>query len=300
MSFAPIAIFAYNRPDHVEVLLNSLIGNIEYKDSPITVYCDGPRTEDEVDKVKQTRKIIKKLLPTANIVEREKNLGLANSLIKGVSEQCNKYGRVIVFEDDLELAKDALAYFNKALDTYVNEDQVMHISGYRLPIEKSLNKSFFFREASCWGWATWQRAWQHFQSDSRFLMDYLFKNRLISEFNTNNSYMYWEMLNARRVNKIDSWAIHWYASIFIKKGLALYPGHSKIRNTGLDGSGIHCSETTEYDVNLSEGNTVFPDKIKENKEVLNAVMNFRYKGIYGQLDNLMRNYLALYRYLREI
>ena len=56
---------------------------------------------------------------------------------------------------------------------------------------------------------------------------------------------------------------------------------------------------TEYDVNIYEGNTVFPDQVKENKEVLNAIINFRYKGMYGQLDNLIRNYLALYRYLRE-
>lgn len=297
MSFSPIAIFVYKRPIHTKRMVDSLIKNNEYMDSPITVYCDGPRTEQDIKEVAETRGIIKKMLPKANLIEQDENQGIAASIINGVSEQCKKYGRVIVFEDDLVLSSDVLRYFNKALDYYEADENVMHVSGYTLPVERELPSTFFFREASCWGWSTWERAWKNFEPDSKLLADYLFSNQLLKEFNVNNSYPYWEMLLARINNEIDSWAILWYASIFMNKGLALFPGKSKIQNTGFDGSGNHCGRTTQYDVDLYEGDVNYPAQINENNAALEAIVEFRKKGIMSFIDHRIRNFRAVARYL---
>ncbi|NNE36914.1 MAG: glycosyltransferase family 2 protein, partial [Gammaproteobacteria bacterium] len=98
MTTSPIAIFVYKRPEHTKQMLISLCQNPGYESAEITVYCDGPRSNADDQDISATRGMVRKLLPQANIVERDENLGLANSIITGVSEKCQKYGRVIVIE----------------------------------------------------------------------------------------------------------------------------------------------------------------------------------------------------------
>jgi len=297
LTLAPIALFVYNRPIHTRRMVESLCKNPEYLDSPITVYCDGPKNDKEKEDVISTRKVIRETLPNVSVVEHEKNTGLANSIIKGVSEQCNKHGRVIVIEDDLLLSPVILRYFNEALDYYESNEKVMHISAYMYPVNKQLPSSFFYRETSCWGWATWGRAWKHFEPNGKIIADYIFRNNLSKKFNVNNSYLFWEMLLAQDSGRIDSWAIRWYGSVFMKEGLALSPGKSLIQNTGFDGTGINCNITGEYEVELSEEIPVLHNEISECKAALHAIIEHRSKSYIKRILNNIKHYRIIGSYL---
>ena len=276
---APIAVFLYNRPDHSRGILDCLRRDPIVADSPVTIYCDGPGHADHEGLVEETRLIARELAPEeARIVERDENFGLARSIITGVTEQCERHGRVIVLEDDLELSPAALAYFNAALDHYEGEDRVMHVAGYIYPVDAELPETFFYREASCWGWATWARAWAGFEPDARKLLSRLRRSGRIREFDIEGSYDYERMLYRQWRGKIDSWAIRWYASVFLNGGLCLHPGRALVANHGLDGTGVHfrnsanVKPSAKFDVDLSTRQPErYPDRLEELEEDESAV-----------------------------
>jgi hypothetical protein len=125
----------------------------------------GPQKPDEEEGIVRTRRVVRSMVPHARIVERDQNLGCANSIIAGVTEVCEREVRVIVVEDDLVFSPHALRYFNDALDFYEHEERVMHVAGYMYPVRRAVPEMFLYREVTCWGWATWRRAWRHFEPE---------------------------------------------------------------------------------------------------------------------------------------
>ena len=94
-----------------------------------------------------------------NIIERDINMGLSKSIITGVTEICDKYGKVIVLEDDHVTSPYFLQYMNDGLRAYEHDEDVISIHGYIYPLGDKLPETFFIRGADCWGWATWKTSW---------------------------------------------------------------------------------------------------------------------------------------------
>ena len=267
MTVSPIVLFVYNRPEHTRKTLNALQKNDLASESELFIYSDAPKSYDVRNSVIEVRELIKQIkgFKKVTIIEREKNLGLAASIIDGVTTIINKFGKIIVLEDDLVTSPYFLRYMNDGLNIYKNENQVASIHGYIYPIE-GLPDSFFIRGADCWGWATWKRAWDIFEPDGQKLLDELLMKGLENQVNFNNSYEYSKMLKDQIKGKNDSWAIRWYLSAFLKNMLTLYPGKSYVENIGNDGSGTHCATTEIFSVELS--NKILYE-IKINEEVDN-------------------------------
>ncbi|RYE26971.1 MAG: sugar transferase, partial [Sphingobacteriaceae bacterium] len=160
-NLAPIALFVYNRPEHTRRTISYLQKNLLAEDSRLFIFSDQAKTEQEQQKVNEVRTLIKQIdgFKSVKIIESPTNLGLADSIINGVSLLVKEYGKVIVFEDDLLSSPFTLRYFNDALQRYANQEKVMHIGAYMYPLEeKNLPQTFFYRAATSWGWATWDRA----------------------------------------------------------------------------------------------------------------------------------------------
>ena len=291
---SPIAVFTYNRPAHTRQLIQSLLRSPIFERSHVTIYCDGPKVPEHEEAVSETRNIIRNEAPAnVEIIERSENFGLARSVITGVSELCEEFGRVIVLEDDLVLAPHALNFMNESLARYEAEDKVMHVSAYMYPVKCKLPESFFYREATCWGWATWKRAWQHFEPNSAKLVAEIDERGLRRDFNNDESMYFYQMLRKQRDGELDSWAIRWYASMFRRDGLALHPGKSLVQNLGFDGSGVHCNVDSRFEVNLSDGPVkLFPKKVEELERAFQAMIAYRNRSnathypVRGRIRNL--------------
>jgi hypothetical protein len=277
MKFAPIVVFAYNRPRHIKRALRSLKRNPEIDESPVYIYCDGARNPKDRRLVDKTRDVVIKEAPKhAEIILRGQNQGLANSISYGVTQACEKHGRVIIIEDDLVLSPGALSYFNRALDRYADDDKAMHVSGYMFPSDIQLPDAFFYREATCWGWATWKRAWEHYNPNSAELVKAIEKKEAVADFNLNNSMFFMQMLRKQALGEIDSWAIRWYASMYLRGGLSLHPAVSLVANEGFDGTGVHCSITDQYKIELAESfDGEWPEKVEESMAAIFSTMDFR-------------------------
>ena len=97
-NYAPIALFTYSRADHTRQAVESLLRNKEAAESDLYIFSDGPKNEDKKQAVKENREYIHTIkgFKSIHIEERDKNWGLANSLIAGITEVLNQYGSVIL------------------------------------------------------------------------------------------------------------------------------------------------------------------------------------------------------------
>jgi hypothetical protein len=246
MAYAPIALFVFRRPDHTRRTIQSLLANPEAARSDIVVFADGPRSERDVEAVEATRAVVRSAgIPSLRLVARERNMGLAASVVAGVTELCDAHGRAIVLEDDLVLAPTFLSFMNEALDRYRDEGRVYGVSGYMFPIRpSSKHDAVFLPFPSSWGWATWSRAWSQLAPARELLQTIGQDPALRRRFDVDDSYPFTAMLEALLAGQVDSWAIRWRATVFLRGGLTLYPMRSLVTNVGFDGTGVHCGSDT--------------------------------------------------------
>lgn len=304
MTYAPIVLFTYNRVDHTRRAVESLLQNAEAKDSDLFIFSDGAKNEKAIKGVEDNRKYIHTVtgFKTVTIVEREKNWGLANSLIAGITDVINKYGRVIVVEDDLILSLYFLKFMNDGLEKYKDDDRVGTITGFVPPIEEKLPETFFLTYFQCWGWATWKRAWDLLETDARPLLKGLrFKRK---KFDVGGGVCNYGNLYCQKVGLVDSWYLRYYASLFLKGKLSLYPGRSVATNEGLDGSGTHCG--AELKRSFEAHNSQTPIKVND-VEVIENLQVFRIfkkyflskqsgsfiKAAYYQFKSFVRRFLYI-------
>jgi hypothetical protein len=296
-NLAPIALFVYNRPEHTRRTLSYLQKNLLADESRLFIFSDGAKTEADKAKVEQVRQLINETsgFKSVKVISRKENMGLANNIIGGVTQLVNEYGKVIVFEDDLLSSPYTLQYFNEALTKYASEEQVMHIGAYMFELgDKTLPETFFYRIATSWGWATWERAWKDFEPDIDKLIKQ-FDRQKINRFSIDGTMNFWKQVQEFKSGKNNSWAIRWYASIFLKGGLTLNPSHSLVHNIGHDGTGVHSNVENTYKANIAQKPVKkFPAEIKENEQAHQAIKLF----LGNRKGSLLKRGLVFVRQLR--
>jgi len=277
MILSPIVLFVYNRPDHTRQTIESLQKNELAGESELFIYSDAPKNENAIEQVNQVREYIKTIngFKRITIIEREKNWGLAKSIIEGVTKVVNEYGKIIVLEDDLVTSPYFLKFMNDALEFYQEDKKVWHISGWNYPIETSgLDDVFLWRLMNCWGWATWTDRWQYYEKDVKKVLN-TFNRKEIKKFNLDGVENFWNQVIENKSGKINTWAIFWYATIFKNHGLCVNPSHTFTENIGRDGSGVHCGKKQCIGVDLSMSKDIkFITAESENKIALERLQDF--------------------------
>jgi hypothetical protein len=298
VELAPIVLFVYNRLWHTRQTIEALQNNELALDSELFIYADGAKNKKAIDQVLEVRNYIKKVngFSKVTIIERDKNWGLANSIIDGVTRIVGMYGQIIVLEDDLVTSQFFLRYMNEALEFYKDERRVMHISGWNYPMNFITNNDvYFYRIMDCWGWATWSDRWDKFEKKTDSLISSM-TTEDIKKFNLNGSTNLWRQVKLNKSGRINTWAIYWHATIFKSEGLCLNPVVSYVKNIGNDGTGIHCTisdDQAEMELN-SNRQPIFESKIIEDKAILIQIKSFFkyskksvFKRIFGRLHNII-------------
>ena len=238
---APIALFVYRRPSHTRQTIEALKANPEASRSPLYIFSDGPRSPEHASAVEEVRAYIRDIdgFASVTVTEQERNLGLADSIVTGVTQLCEEYGRIIVLEDDLVVAEGFLDYMNRALDRYADDERVMQVGGHSFLRRPRDTKAYFMPFVTSLGWGTWARAWANFDRHAHGYQALKEDSSLRHQFDVDGSYPYFEILEAQLAGKVDSWAIYWHLNVFMKKGLTLYPPATLIEHTGFGDSGTH-------------------------------------------------------------
>ena len=175
INLAPIVLFVYNRPWHTEQTVKALQKNELAKESELFIYSDAAKNEEQRESVDEIRNYLKKIngFKKVTVIKREKNWGLANSIIDGVTKIVNEYGKIIVLEDDLVTSPYFLKFMNDSLMYYKDEKMVMAISGYSYPIIRQncsqINETYYLRITSSRSWPTWSDSWKYFERNIHFI-----------------------------------------------------------------------------------------------------------------------------------
>ncbi|WP_305988576.1 glycosyltransferase family 2 protein [Roseibium sp. MMSF_3544] len=289
---APVALFAFNRPDHTRRTLDAIAKNHLAGETDLFVFVDGPRAEKDIALVHEVYAIADAVegFKSVTIVRRDANIGLARSIIQGITRTLEEHDRIVVLEDDIVTSPAFLNYMNGSLSHFQGEKKVWHICGYNEPTRsRDSTKTHFSRLMNCWGWGTWRDRWQHFEKDPEKLLSE-FTPDMINRFNLDIGEKFWFQVLANADGRMNTWAIFWYATIFKEGGLCLNPNVSYVRNIGFDGSGVHCSvdevRNRARKLNL-EVKVKYPKKISEDPSEFKKLKEF-YKNKKRKISKIKK------------
>lgn len=287
---APVALFVYNRVNHTKQVLQALNENFDADKSELFIFSDAPSDESEEENVKKVREFIDEYSHNSKfkhveICYAKKNKGLSSSLIDGINQIINRYGRIIVLEDDHVTSADFILFMNKALDYYENDDRIWSISGFT-PDLKALHHYkrdvYCGSRGYCWGWGTWKNRFDKVDWEVKDYDNFMKDKRAQKRFNRNGMDMT-PLLKLQQEGKVNSWAIRWCYQEYKENMLTIFPKHTKVKNIGFDGSGT----------NSGSGN-VFRAKMKVEQE---------WDFSYDEYDNRVFKELSNYHsrlYIRQL
>ena len=224
---APIVVFAYNRPELLNVTLDCLSKNYLAEKSIVYIYCDGAKLEanqEQVNRIRGAREVanewaLSKKFKDVHITERETNLGLGTSIITGVSEIIKEHGRCIILEDDLQTSPLFLTYMNQCLDHYETRKSVFSISGLSRPRpERFFPKDYPYDVYVSLthhptGWATWQDRWEKVDWDASHFQTLLDDKYIQKAFKRAGNEM-WDQLLLCKQSGRNIWSVLFYLAHF--------------------------------------------------------------------------------------
>jgi GR25 family glycosyltransferase involved in LPS biosynthesis len=277
MVAAPVVLFVYNRLEHTRKTVQALAANDLAKDTDLFIYSDGAKDDKDGDKVADIRSYIDgvKGFKSVTVFKKSENTGLAKSITDGVTEIVNRFGRVVVLEDDIVTGRHFLKYINQALEVYKEHEKVMHISGWNFPMNfDAASSCILWRYMSCWGWATWADRWCYYKKDTEDLLS-RYSKQDIDRLNLDGTANFWRQVKQNHHNKINTWAIFWYCSIFDRDGLCISPMKSLVNNIGMDDSGVHCTGYDPYkNTSVDEDVEIKLEPISENRDALECLKEY--------------------------
>lgn len=283
--YSPVVVFTYNRYEEIMKVMSALSKNIGADQTDVYVFSNAPiltveGDEEKVTKIRKGLRGFSDAFHSYSITYREKNEGVNANMYDGIDQVINKYGRVIVLEDDILTAPAFLPFMNQALDRFEKEEEVFSVCAYN-PVNMECGlpgDSFGYDVFRSWGWATWKRCWDSFSMEE--------DKDIISKIDLRKAHTEAMMYTCgfqRDIPFSDNQDIKFldYRLTRIQmaqKQTVIYSKRSLCDNIGMDGSGL---TTLEYNAYHNENfdpdhrNTVF--QLSSEKLNINSDKNYFYR-----------------------
>lgn len=295
--FAPVAVFAYNRPEHLRATLTALAAANAADRTEVYLFCDGPKASDSTDRIQSVIDVARNpewegRFASVKMISADANMGLAQSIIGGVTKVLASHGRAIILEDDLLVAPDFLEFMNNCLEFYRDDDRIASISGFSplrvVPPGYAHDVMAVPRNCST-GWAIWKDRWSEIRWDARDA-DRIWRDRALQRrLNAAGSDRLYRLYRQLE-NKIDSWSIRFGVWQTISGRLTIYSVQNRVQNIGYDGSGVHSG--TGEPINDRIADNLAPARLEWVDEDPAIVAAFR-KTFSGTLFSRLKRRTAL-------
>ncbi|MBQ3128908.1 MAG: sugar transferase [Clostridia bacterium] len=295
MNNAPVIIFVYNRADHFMSTCKALADCHGAKETELYIFSDGAKNEGAAEGVRKVREEAQKIkkagaFKSVTITESEANKGLARSVIDGVTQVIEKYGRAIVVEDDCVATPYFLEYMNSCLEYFEADKTIGAISGYTPAIDfpKNYDKDIFTAYRSCsWTWATWKDRWQGVDWELYSIADFYKSPKLIKRLNSNGSDRFLRLYRQTKGNG-SSWSVRFGAHLVKNAQLTVYPRYSYISNIGCDESGVHSMSDDAEKMKVDPAKAIAHPKIEAVKLNTEIQKTFKKHYSYGLVSDIKR------------
>lgn len=287
-----VVLFAFNRPEHLSRSLAALAGNDLAAESELTIYCDGPRNENDLRQTEAVREVACRAtgFKSVTIVAREQNLGCAASVIDGVTRSFTEHSKLAIFEDDVLTSPHTLSFLANCLEKYEENQSVFSISAWSPP--PSLLKipatypygAYFIPRCNVWGWGTWRERWKRVDWELPDYAAFKCSKTLRKTFNAGGDDLS-AMLDAQMDGKLDTWDVRMDYARFKCGCVGLNPTISYTTNIGM-GSGTHSTQATkryDNDISLAAAKPELPDHVFVASDMLAA-----YRKVYAPPSLLTR------------
>ena len=289
---APIVLFVYNRPCHTRQTVEALQKNVLASESDLYIFADGPKrnaTEECLYNIYKVRQYIHTIVGFKNIFidESINNIGLDNSIIKGVSKILQNNNKAIILEDDIVTHYTFLQYMNDCLIKYYDNDNIYMISGFscNIKLPKWYQKYIYLlHRPSSWGWGIWSNRWNKIIWDKQQLSIENFSQKQKNKFNRGGNDLY-RMFSSFYENKIMPWDIRFAYNMYLYNTLCIYPRFSFINNIGFDGSGEHCGEINTKGFTAASPNSYIPKDLP-NSINYSPIVEYRFRQFLKRYDKI--------------
>ena len=273
-------LFTYNRPWHTQPVIDGLVKN-KVLPEKLFIFHDGLKEGHDENNWREVREVISKVsFCLVEIIESDSNKGLAKSIIDGISYVLKDNDAVIVLEDDCVPAPNFMNFMYQVFHKYRNEKNVYNVSGYAWHVDLKSDKddAYFNGRSSSWGWGTWKDRWLQYSQDNDIL------ERIMSDKGKSVELASWgrdlpHMLFDRIRVKNNSWAVYFALKVIESNGLCICPYKTLIKNIGMDGSGVHCGLSEDYQDVLDMSHKEF--FVLPNKKVISDCVYDKFKGEFG-------------------
>lgn len=303
MTLAPIIVFAYNRADHLSRTLDALSHNKLAADSMLYIFCDGPKpgcTAEQLAKLQAAREVVKNMAVTpafkeVHVIERTENYGLGKSIIMGVTEIINRYGKAIIVEDDLLTSPAFLTYMNACLEHYANRKSVFSVTALSRPNPERFFPHDYPYDVYCslkhhpWGWATWADRWSQVDWSAE-AYDTIKNNPIMYQAFCRMGEDEWEELEMQRSGNKNIWSARFALAHFVNHAVSIAPIEPYVRNIGDDTDASNCSALGRWYIDevCENYSPHLLDVLYEDPRIINTWYSFFKKGkrsLFGKLKN---------------
>lgn len=249
----PILLLVFNRPKETKYVLEHIRS---IKPQKLYIACDGPREGNAVDikDIEEVKLIVNNIdwECECKYLFRDKNLGCGKAVLGAISWFFSENESGIILEDDCVPNLSFFKFCQEMLLKYEENDRIMAISGTNIMSEFVSNSDYVYSSFPImWGWATWKRAWDKYDSEMKDWPNVMENTKLIThgiyEWRKHPVFIEYFMNTFKKINQKDlAWDHQWIFSNWINNGLTVTSTKNLIHNIGF---GDKSNSTKEDNLN---------------------------------------------------
>lgn len=246
----PVLFLVFNRPDTTQTVFDEIR---KAQPAQLFVAADGPRNGRPTDNdlCKKTRDIIQQVDWDCKVYIRflDENLGCKRAVSAAIDWFFLQNDEGIILEDDCVPDQSFFPFCQELLERYRDDERIMMISGDNFQFSRnSADESYYFsRYIHIWGWATWKRAWKHYDVDMKSWPEINKKGYLNNILSEKRAVRYWgSIFNSVYDGLINTWDYQWVYSCWIQGGLSITPNINLVSNIGFDQNSTHTKKGTIF------------------------------------------------------
>jgi hypothetical protein len=267
----PVALIIFNRPDLTERVFAQIA---KAKPAQLFIIADGPRPDrpGEAEKCQAARAVVDRIDWNCEVLKNysDVNLGCGHRPASGISWVFEHVERAIILEDDVIPNLTFFRFSEELLERYQDDERVMQLCGhnYQLGQKHGPYSYYFSRRSICGGgWATWRRAWKHFDfqmklwptlRETSFLLDILEDKSLSDKWTKLFDTAYAGKPSSPAAHTADYWDYQWTFALWSQSGLSICPNTTLVTNVGYREDGTHTRSPNNLWANLPSGDMEFP------------------------------------------